>query len=111
MHLMKLIQKLAILMASVLLPCATKADTLTLVATNASSASFNVPSNDVAQVVYAYGQPYDASISLTIGGATVTYRPNTSLVFTDLPIVTGPATISITNSDTVDSQNPNDVRF
>jgi hypothetical protein len=96
MHLMKLNPKLAILMALLLLPCATEADTLTLVATNLSAASFTVPSNVVAQVVFAGGSE-EAAFSITIQGVNILLPTENDGSFRALPIITGPATISITN--------------
>ena len=91
--------KLAILITCVVLPSVAKADTVTLVATNLVTASFSVPSNVVAQVVYMDNvNGGNVSLNLTIGGITRTFNKLNG-TWGILPNIAGPATITITDYD------------
>ncbi len=91
---------ISILTGAVICEFDTKADTITLSLTNAGSASFDVPSNVVAQVIHAYIQSASFQIGVTISGKSTTYQCSTvgnTVPNVNLPIVVGPATISLTN--------------
>ena len=83
-----------------------KADTITLSVTNSgqiggNAASFHVPSNVVAQVVYMYVPA--ANLRLSFGdfpGATTS-----SFSAADRPIVTGPATLTLSWTNTTTGQS------
>src|ERR1035437_1304190 len=85
-----------------------KADTVTLSASNQMSASFSVPSNVVAQVVHSgcgnnAGTPaLNYKINVIINGQTNVYFSSSSAPYNiqNLPIIAGPATITLANSDT-----------
>ena len=84
---------------------ASKADTITLSLTNAGSASFEVPSNVVAQVVhtscgnFSQGQASTGwGINISINGRTGFYPPNyNSGLIPNPPLIVGPAIITLTN--------------
>lgn len=97
------IRILPILAVAVILGFDAKPDTVTLSLTNPGSASFNVPSNVVAQVIHAYAYSANFQIGVTIKGVATTYQCSTvgnTVPNVNLPIVTGPAIISLTNGGT-----------
>jgi len=79
-----------------------RADTTTLSVAPAygssSSKAFSVPTNVVAQIVYAYSNPLSgAQINVTVAGTPSTdsaYYAGTG-TFQNLPVVVGPATITL----------------
>ncbi len=82
-----------------------KADTITLSASNQTSASFDVPSNVVAQVIHAscgntVGSQPSLKINVIINGQTNAFAASGSLPNNILnpPIVVGPATITLVNT-------------
>ena len=84
-----------------------QAQTITLstpfpsVAPSTNSTNFNVPSNVVAQITYAYcpaNSGYSSSITVTVKGASAFYQSSASSggVMSNLPTIVGPATITLT---------------
>ena len=75
------------------------ADTITLSTTNLGSASFDIPTNVVAQVVHS-SSTATYKINVTINGQTTTYGQSSSAPYqvANLPTIAGPATITLVNT-------------
>jgi hypothetical protein len=90
-----------------------KADTITLTASNLLSASYNVPSNVVAQIVHSSVSPVACAsykINVTVNSQTITYTENSVSApyqILNLPIVAGPATITLVNNYASGNCSPN----
>jgi hypothetical protein len=80
-----------------------KADFLTLSVTN-NTASFDVPTNVLAQVIYMYGPSSYTVLQVKIRDRTASYLPDNYYAIANgsvrnLPMVAGPATISLSSTN------------
>lgn len=96
---------IASLVLVLVLSVTAKADSVTLSASNQTSASFSVPSNVVAQVTHAScgtvsGSQLAYKINVIINGQTNAYLPlgSTPNNIQNPPIIVGPATIALLNT-------------
>lgn len=104
---MKLPKKLLALACLILVGCGSRADTVTLTASNLLSSSFDVPSNVVAQVIHSSlsattggSSTGGYAIKVVINGQTETYGQSSTAPYqvANLPIIVGPATITLANT-------------
>jgi hypothetical protein len=89
-----------------------EADMITLTASNSLSASFDVPSNVVAQVVHSSVSSVSCAsykINVILNGQTITYAQGGSPSYQILnpPSVVGPATITLVNTYAAGNCSPN----